>query len=75
MLIISCLLRYKPLCIEAIFHGMSSQNFLERYKAGECERVWQELKYLGEIREQSVKDEVLEVAREVMKRVDYNFQF
>ncbi|WP_157229356.1 hypothetical protein [Rivularia sp. PCC 7116] len=54
---------------------MSSQNFLERYKAGECERVWQELKYLGEIREQSVKDEVLEVAREVMKRVDYNFQF
>ncbi|MDY6900920.1 MAG: hypothetical protein SWZ49_22990 [Cyanobacteriota bacterium] len=52
---------------------MSSQNFLERYKAGECERVWQELKYLGEIHEQSVKDEVFEVAREVMKRVKYNF--
>ncbi|BAY85913.1 hypothetical protein NIES267_54190 [Calothrix parasitica NIES-267] len=45
----------------------------ERYKVGECEAVWQELKNLGEIREQSVKDEALEVAREMMQRVKYNF--
>ena len=55
MLLTSRLLRYKPLCIEAIFHGMSSLKLLERYKAGEWEQVWQELKNLGEIKEQSVK--------------------
>lgn len=54
---------------------MSSLRLFERYKAGECEQVWQELKNLGEIHEQSVKHEALEVAREVMKRVRYNFNF
>ncbi|MEO0844403.1 MAG: hypothetical protein AAF063_36890 [Cyanobacteria bacterium J06643_5] len=73
MLINSWLLRYKPSCIEASFRGMSRLELLKRYKAGECERVWQELKDLGEINEQYVKDEALEVAREVMKRVKYNF--
>ncbi|MGB3760484.1 MAG: hypothetical protein WBA07_29605 [Rivularia sp. (in: cyanobacteria)] len=52
---------------------MSKQELLKRYKAGECEQVWQELKNLGEISEQSVKDEALGVARETMKRVKYNF--
>lgn len=52
---------------------MSSLRLFERYKAGECEQVWQELKNLGEIREQSVKDEALAVARETMKRFKYNF--
>ena len=52
---------------------MSSQGFFERYKAGECERIWLELRNLGEIREQPVKDEALAVAREIMKRVRYNF--
>ena len=52
---------------------MSNQKLLERYKAGECEQVWQELKNFGEISEQSVKDEALAVARESMKRIKYNF--
>ena len=62
-------------CIEAIFRGMSSQKLLEHYKAGECERVWQELKNLGEINQQSVKNEALEIAREMMQRVKYNLNF
>lgn len=53
---------------------MSNPRLLERYKAGECEQVWQELKNLGEINEQSVKDEALAVVREMMKRVKYNFK-
>ncbi|MGD1913423.1 MAG: hypothetical protein ACFB2X_22050 [Rivularia sp. (in: cyanobacteria)] len=60
-------------CIEANFHIMSSQKLLERYKAGECEAVWQELKNRGETSELSVKDEDLTVAGETMKRVKYNF--
>ena len=32
MLVNLLLLRYKHLCIEAIFHGMSSLELLERYK-------------------------------------------
>ncbi|MBV6622368.1 MAG: hypothetical protein KI793_05325 [Rivularia sp. (in: Bacteria)] len=51
---------------------MSSLKLLEKYKAGECERVWQELKDLGEINQQSVKVEALAVAREMMQRVKYN---
>ena len=73
MLLISRLLRYKPSCIEAIFRGMSSLKLLERYKAGDCEAVWQRLKNLGEIKQQFVRDEALEVAREMMRRVRYNF--
>lgn len=53
---------------------MSNPKFLERYKAGECEQVWQELKNLGEINQQFVKDEALVVAREMMTRVKYNFE-
>ncbi|MGB3640431.1 MAG: hypothetical protein WBA39_23085 [Rivularia sp. (in: cyanobacteria)] len=52
---------------------MSKQELLKRYKAGECEQVWQELKNLGEISQQSLKNEALGVAREIMKRVKYNF--
>lgn len=51
----------------------SSQKLLERYKAGDFEAVWQELKNFCEIHEQSVKDEALEIAREAIKRVKYNF--
>jgi len=51
---------------------MSNSRLLERYKAGECEQVWLELKNSGEINQQSVKDEVLEIAREMMQRVKYN---
>jgi len=54
---------------------MSGQKLLERYKAGECEQVWQELKNLGNISEKSVKEEALGIARETMKRVRYNFNF
>ncbi|MEO1431761.1 MAG: hypothetical protein AAFV71_22420 [Cyanobacteria bacterium J06633_8] len=53
---------------------MSNPRLLERYKAGECEQVWQELKNLGEISEKSLKDEAGAVAREIMKRVKYNFK-
>lgn len=52
---------------------MSKQELLQRYKAGECKQVWQELKNLGEISEQSLKNEALGVVREAMKRVKYNF--
>ncbi len=38
---------------------MSKQELLKRYKGGECEQVWQELKNLGEISEQSLKNERL----------------
>ncbi|MEL6502693.1 MAG: hypothetical protein AAFQ23_15085 [Cyanobacteria bacterium J06623_1] len=47
-------------------------GLFERYVAGECEQVWQELRNLGEIKEQSVREEAASVAREMMKRVKYN---
>ncbi|MEO1377438.1 MAG: hypothetical protein AAFW70_24780, partial [Cyanobacteria bacterium J06635_10] len=54
-------------------HGCPlTKNWVSRYKAGEFEAVWRELKNLGEIKDESRKNEALAVAREIMKLVKYN---
>lgn len=48
-------------------------TFLERYKSGEHEQVWDELRELGEeVRDREYYDDALAVARETMKRVRQN---
>jgi hypothetical protein len=49
--------------------------YLERYVAGEYERVWDELVALGaEVREEPLYSEALAVARETMRRVRHNIE-
>ncbi|GAC1370835.1 MAG: hypothetical protein NVS2B12_22130 [Ktedonobacteraceae bacterium] len=48
-------------------------DFLERYLAGECEQVWDELLEMGDqVRAEPLYSETLEVARETMRRVRKN---
>lgn len=48
-------------------------KFLERYLAGECEQVWDELYELGEeVRDPAYFDDAVAVARETMTRVRKN---
>jgi hypothetical protein len=49
--------------------------YLERYMAGEYERVWDELVALGaEVREEPLYSDALAVARETMRRVRHNIE-
>ncbi len=50
-------------------------TYLDRYLAGECEQVWDELMALGAaVREQPLYDDALAVARETMRRARYNVE-
>jgi hypothetical protein len=48
---------------------------LDRYRAGECEQVWEELRVLGErVREESILPDAVAVARETMQRCRDNIE-
>ena|GEM_PF-5761579 len=50
-------------------------SYLQRYRAGEFEQVWQELVALGEaVRKEPLYSDTLAVAREMIWRVRYNLE-
>ncbi len=49
-------------------------TLLERYRAGDCVAVWEELRQLGpKVRDPELFDEALEIARETVRRARQNF--
>jgi hypothetical protein len=53
---------------------MPEQSFFSRYLAGDHQNVWEELQALGEIVEQPLRTDALDVARETMRRVKINLE-
>jgi hypothetical protein len=50
-------------------------QYLERYRAGECQQVWAELLALGAaIRQEPLASEAWAVAQETMRRIRYNIE-
>ncbi|MCA1991528.1 MAG: hypothetical protein LDL41_05700 [Coleofasciculus sp. S288] len=50
-------------------------SFLERYRRGECQQVWDELVALGEgVREEPLYTDAFSVARETMQRTRHNIE-